>query len=417
MWVRKRIDIGWFDLLSAAANCLWPGSRAAAARAAETAWTADGRSFACLSVRTGFDLALSALDFPPGSEVLISAMTIPDMVRIVEHHGLVPIPIDLNVRDMSPRIELLEQAVTPRTKAVLVAHLLGTRFDLRPCVEFARRHNLVLFEDCAQAFEGSRYRGHADADVSMFSFGPIKTATALAGGVLRVRDASLQERMRAVYADYPVQSRWFFLKRVLFYSMLHWLGGRIVFATFFQICRLLGKDLDRLLNGSIRNFPQAEFFQNLRQQPSLPLLRLLARRITTYRDAELDLRTARGRLLQSLLPAGSCPGANAELHSFWVFPVRVGDSSATIAALQQAGFDATASNSLRPVESPADRPELKPCIARNALLSVIYVPLYAAIPEAEIRRLADVLDPFLVWCRHPVLEHAVSCISPDGVRI
>jgi dTDP-4-amino-4,6-dideoxygalactose transaminase len=394
MWVRKRIDIGWLDLASAAANCFIPRLRFAARDAVEAAWSSDGRAFACLSVRTGFDLALAALKFPHGSEVLISALTIPDMVRIIEHHGLIPVPIDLHGEDMSPQVELLEQAVTPKTKAILVAHLLGGRFDLTPFVEFARRRELILFEDCAQAFDGTRFRGHDGADVSMFSFGPIKTATALYGGVFRINDDALRNRMRELHAAYPVQSRAAFLRRVLFYCVLHGLGGRIAFAVFLRLLKLLGRNLDQTLNGSIRNFPQAEFFRGLRQQPSYPLLKLLARRITRYRDEELDARVSRGQLLLGLLPPGSCPGGEAKPHSFWLFPVNVSDQASALAELQQAGFDATAGSSLRPVEPPADRLELDPAIARGILSSAIFLPVYSAIPTAEIHRMARVASRF-----------------------
>ncbi len=393
MWVRKRIDIGWLDLLSAAVNCFRPGSRAVASDAAEAAWSTDGRAFVCLSVRTGLDLVLKALELPTGSEVLISAITIPDMVRIIEQHGLVPVPIDLRANDMSPQADPLKHAVTTKTKVILVAHLLGGRFDLAPFVEFARQHRLILLEDCAQAFEGDRYRGNDAADVSMFSFGPIKTATALGGGLFRVREKSLLKRIRELQSKYPVQSRWFFLKRVLFYSVLNGLGGRTLFALFLRTCRLFGKQLDQVLNGSIRNFPQAEFFNRLREQPSLPLLRLIARRIMNYRNDDLDQRAARGHLLASLLPPGSCPGSEAMPHSFWIFPVQVPDQSVAIAALQTAGFDSTASNSLQPVDPPQDRPELEPLVARRLLAQVIYLPLYSAIPESEIRRMASVLAP------------------------
>lgn len=407
MWVRKRIDIGWLDLLSAAANGLLPGSRSAAAEAVEAAWSADGRGFACLSVRTGFDLVLSALALPAGSEVLISALTIPDMARIIKEHGLTPVPIDLHPGDVSPQAELLETLVTPRTKVLLIAHLLGGRFDPTPYLEFARRHRLVVLEDCAQAFDGNRYRGHVDADVSMFSFGPIKTATALGGGLFRVNDESLLKRLRELQAKYPVQSRWSYLRRVLFYALLHVLGGRIVFGLFFQTCRLFGRDPDQALNGSVRNFPQAEFFQSLRTQPSLPLLKLLKRRITRYRTDDLDPRAARGRLLASLLPAGCCPGGNANPHTFWVFPVQVANPSAVIAALREAGFDATASNSLRPIEPPPDRPELQPRVACDLLSSAIYLPVYAAIPESEIRRMAAVCVSFASAPHHKISSHAL----------
>lgn len=393
MWVRKRIDIGWLDLLYAAVNCFRPGSRSSASLATEAAWSTDGCAFVCLSVRTGLDLVLKALELPAGSEVLISAITIPDMVRIIEYHGLVPVPIDLLARDMSPRVELLEKAVTTKTRVILVAHLLGGRFDLAPFDEFARRYDLILLEDCAQAFEGDRYRGSDKANISMFSFGPIKTATALGGGLFRVRDDSLLNRIRGLHSQYRVQSRSFFLKRVLFYSILKGLGRRMVFALFFRACRLFGQDLDHVLNGSIRNFPQAEFFTRLREQPSLPLLRLISRRIIRYRNEDLDRRTARGQLLASLLPVERCPGGQSAPHSFWIFPLLVSDKSAAIAALQRAGFDATSRSSLLPVEPPEDRPELEPEESRRLLGSAIYLPLYSAIPESEIRRMATVLTP------------------------
>jgi perosamine synthetase len=395
MWVRKRIDIGWLDLLSASFHCVCPGSRSKANDAAESAWSTDGRAFTCLSVRSGLDLFLKALELPAGSEVLVSALTIPDMVRIIEHHGLVAVPIDLHDEDVSPRVELLENMVTEKTKAILVAQLFGGRFDLAPFVEFAKQHNLVLIEDCAQAFEGDGYKGHDEADVSMFSFGPIKTATALAGGVFQVKDETLLAGMRVLQAAYTVQSHWFFLKRVLFYILLKFLGGKLAFGLFVRTCRLLGKDFDEVLNGSIRNFPEDQFFASLRVQPSFPLLRLIARRIRRYRNEDLDRRAARGALLASLLPAEHCPGAAANPHSYWVFPLRVDDPPLIVAALRKAGFDSTADSSMQPVEATDGRPEAAPETARVLLKSAIFLPLYGDMPEAEIRRMASVLTPLL----------------------
>ena len=140
-------------------------------------------------MRTGFDLWLQSLALPPGSEVLVSAITIRDMVRIIEAHGLVPVPVDVNPEDLSVNVESLRRAVSPRTRAILVAHLFGTRPPLEPILEIARQHNLLVAEDCAQAFAGRHFTGHPEADISMFSFGSIKTATALGGAIVRVRDA------------------------------------------------------------------------------------------------------------------------------------------------------------------------------------------------------------------------------------
>src|SRR5262245_21211475 len=100
MWARKRIDIGWRDLLAAAGYALFPGSRASAQQSAERAWPGQAGPGgddvnACLSVRSGLDLMLGQLALPAGSEVLVSAVTIEDMVSILRHHGLVAVPIDV----------------------------------------------------------------------------------------------------------------------------------------------------------------------------------------------------------------------------------------------------------------------------------------------------------------------------------
>ncbi|HEX5104803.1 MAG TPA: DegT/DnrJ/EryC1/StrS family aminotransferase, partial [Pirellulaceae bacterium] len=217
MWPAKQIDISWSDLAFAAATCFSPGRAAASARQLEERWAAE-EGLACLSVRTGFDLLWAALDLPAGSEVLMSAVTIPDMVRIVQQHRLTPIPIDLDLETLAPRQESIEEAVTPRTRAIVVAHLFGSRVPMGPILELARRHGLPVIEDLAQGFAGPNDRGHPDSDMALFSFGTIKTATALGGALLRVRDRELLARMRAIAADYPLQPRRSYLQRVLKYA-------------------------------------------------------------------------------------------------------------------------------------------------------------------------------------------------------
>ncbi len=115
MWVRKLLDINCLDLAYAVGNCFAPRSPAALAARLERLW-APNKTIACLSVRSGFDLWLSALALPPGSEVLVSAITIPDMVRIIEDHGLVPVPVDLDADHLAMDIDSLRRAVTPRTR-------------------------------------------------------------------------------------------------------------------------------------------------------------------------------------------------------------------------------------------------------------------------------------------------------------
>ena len=96
----------------------------------------------------------------------------------------------------------LQHALTAQTKAILVAHLFGSRIDLHEIAAFADQHNLMLWEDCAQAYCGPHFRGHPASDVVMFSFGTIKTHTALGGGILVVRDERVRLQMEAIQTGY-----------------------------------------------------------------------------------------------------------------------------------------------------------------------------------------------------------------------
>src|SRR5262245_28770618 len=113
---RGRLDIGWSDLAAGALACGRPGDREALQRRVEALWSAQPDALACLSVRSGLDLLLGALALPKGSEVLVTAVTIRDMIRVIENHGLVPVPVDLDMRTLAPKPESLSALVGPRTK-------------------------------------------------------------------------------------------------------------------------------------------------------------------------------------------------------------------------------------------------------------------------------------------------------------
>src|SRR5215212_10297091 len=144
MWPRKQLDIGWSDLAFGFIQVVAARSRPTEREIVSADWLPAEEAILTLSVRSGFDLLLSALELPAGSEMIVSAVTIPDMVRIVEHHRLVPVPVDVDGRTLQPVLEHLERSITPRTRAVLVAHLFGTHIDMGPIVELARQHELIV---------------------------------------------------------------------------------------------------------------------------------------------------------------------------------------------------------------------------------------------------------------------------------
>lgn len=392
MRARRRLDIGWLDLAYAIARCFRAGDSGAARRAIEARASPGSKAIACLSVRTALDLFLAARALPRGSEVLCTAYNIPDMTAILDYHGLVPVPIDFALEDGYPAPEDFERACTPRTRALLVAHLFGARVPMDAIHRWARPRGLEVWEDCAQAFEGRSAWGHPDSDLALFSFGPIKTATALGGAVAIVRSADALAAMRAAEERYPVQLRGAYLGRCLKYALLKGLSHPLPYTLFVGGARLFGVDYDRALQSTLRSFAGEDLFTALRRRPSGPLLALLRRRLDQECGAAVRGRTALGREVTACLPAAmAVAGAHQRRHSFWVYPLLVDEPATVVAALRAAGFDATTRATLRAIPPPlgsSHPPATR--LARDAE-RVVYLPWDNALPSRVRARLVQAL--------------------------
>jgi dTDP-4-amino-4,6-dideoxygalactose transaminase len=393
---RHKIDISAADLLFALLACVTARSPASEERAAlDALGIGEDEGLACLSVRSGLDLLLEALRLPAGSELVVSAVTHLDMARILERHGIVAVPVDLDPATLEPRIDLLEAAVTGRTRALLVAHLFGSTMRLAPIAEVARRHDLLLVEDCAQSLGASPRGGDRLADVSMFSLGPIKTATALGGAVLRVADPELLGRMRAIQAARPVQRRSAYAARAVRFAGLAVVARPLVYGALARVV-----DLDRLVAGSVRGFPggRDDLFERLRARPSAPLLATMRRRLCGLDLERIAARARAGEELGALLTQRVMrPGAGADRRTHWVFPVLAPHPEAFVAALRSAGFDAArGTTSIGVVPAPPDRPELDPHEARRLMRDIVFLPAYLGLGARRRQRLAAAANGALV---------------------
>ena len=421
MWIRLRFDIATRDLASGMLACCLPLRRESLEQQAEQHWSKVGRSVVCLSVRSGFDLLLSSLRLPRGSEVLMSALTVPDMERIAQHHGLVPVPVDLIRDGCTPALDSLQLAVTSKTRVLVIAHLFGTRVDMDPILDFARRHNLFVIEDCAQAFHGDQYQGHTDTDAALFSFGPIKSATALGGGVIQLKSADLAGRLREIQHSYHEQSRRSYFCRLAKYSVFKLLASRPLLSLIARGCRVLSVDLDRLVSGAARNFPAENLVDHLRQQPSAPLLKMLLRRWRGYDAGRLQQRMKNGQLLAECLEHRGVLDHQASFNNFWVFPILVDDPAGVVALMRSLGFDATSRTRLTVVAPPDDRPELEPLNAAWTLARIVFLPWYPELPPRLLTRMAralsDVSPSPLTMPTQEIVPRRVTHRSPKARSI
>lgn len=416
VYSRHRIDISVHDLLYGLLACFRTWRYREVENDVMRACSLGDDGLICFSVRSGFDLLLRVLALPAESELLVSAVTHPDMARIIERHGLRAIPVDLDLETLAPRAEFLERSLTSRTRAVLVAHLFGSRVDLEPISQFAKRHNLLLFEDCAQAFRGPHDLGDPLADVSMFSFGSIKTASAVSGALFRVRAPILRERMRRAQNAWPVQHRRDYASKLLKTLCLVLVSRPLPYRLLVDLCDLLDRDLDALVNSVARAFPTSgntnreaedELFGRIRRRPSAPLLALLARRLRTFDAHRLVRRFAAGEEVAYHLPAPfKHPGRSANGRTHWLFPVVAPNPVVLVSFLRRWGFDASrATSNIAAVEPPSDLPGLAPKVATRMMSKILFLPVYPELPLKARRR--------LIWALEEAASSQASS-APEG---
>lgn len=167
----------------------------------EAEWAAYCEAKHAVGLANGLDaliLALRALDIGPGDEVIVPSNTYIATWLAVSGVSATPVPVEPDPATYNINPALIEAAITPRTRAILPVHLYGQPAELDPILDIARRHNLRVVEDAAQA-HGARYIGRrigAHGDIVCWSFYPGKNLGAFGdGGAITTNDASLAERV------------------------------------------------------------------------------------------------------------------------------------------------------------------------------------------------------------------------------
>jgi CDP-6-deoxy-D-xylo-4-hexulose-3-dehydrase len=152
-------------------------------------------------------VAFSALTSPllgeralqPGSEVITAAAGFPTTLNPALHWGMVPVFVDIGIPSYNIDVDAVAAAITPKTRAIMVAHTLGNPFDAPALAALAEKHNLFLVEDCCDALGatiGGRHVG-TFGDIGTLSFYPAHHITMGEGGAVFTGDPVLRRAMEA----------------------------------------------------------------------------------------------------------------------------------------------------------------------------------------------------------------------------
>ena len=158
----------------------------------------------CIGVGNGLEalhLIIRAYGIGPGDEVIVPSNTYIATWLAVTHAGATPVPVEPVESTYNIDPNQIEQAITPKTKAILVVHLYGQPADMDPINALAQKHRLKVVEDCAQS-HGARYKGKRVGglgDAAGFSFYPGKNLGAMGdGGAVTTNDPELADRIRVL---------------------------------------------------------------------------------------------------------------------------------------------------------------------------------------------------------------------------
>jgi dTDP-4-amino-4,6-dideoxygalactose transaminase len=147
------------------------------------------RSF--LHATGALEEALVIAGVKPGDEVIVPAMTFAATANVVLRLGAKPVLVDVELKSRSLLLDQTAAAITPRTRAIMPVHLNGLAVDLDGVFALAKKHNLRVVEDAAQAI-GTLYKGRkigSFGDLVVFSFHANKNLTTIEGGAVSLADA------------------------------------------------------------------------------------------------------------------------------------------------------------------------------------------------------------------------------------
>jgi dTDP-4-amino-4,6-dideoxygalactose transaminase len=186
------------------------GPKVAAFERAFAGYVGAGHCVAVNSGTSALHLALLGAGVGPGDEVITVPMTFIATCWAISYVGATPVFVDVDPATYTMDVEQVERSITPRTRAILPVHLYGQPADLTPLVDIARRHDVPLIEDAAQA-HGARYCGRPAGSVGLagcFSFYPGKNLGAYGeGGAVVTDDDDIASRLRAL-RDHAQEQRY-----------------------------------------------------------------------------------------------------------------------------------------------------------------------------------------------------------------
>jgi dTDP-4-amino-4,6-dideoxygalactose transaminase len=336
---------------------------------------------------------LKAMNLPPGSEIIVPALTfwvVPEIARVA---GLVPVFADVDPVTFTLSPAAVERAVSPRTRAILPTHLYGLSCDMDPILDIARRHDLKVIEDCAHSL-GATYNGRMVGtlgDASFFSFQAFKPLNTYGGGLAWTRSADLMRRVGEL-ADgeaWPDEKRvdqilsagkWqhtFIRPKVFTYSL---------FPIWYAASWVNAKPEKRLWERVRRLDPIPAHYRGRFTNVQAAIGRAGLRRLPEF----IDRTRKHARMLDGILadtPGITVPQTpSGRTHVYYQYCAYVPDTDAIVKSCIRRGVDVAPMHVDVCTRMELFGPQESPAPGAEKAATAVQVPVYESLSDAEIER-------------------------------
>jgi dTDP-4-amino-4,6-dideoxygalactose transaminase len=346
-----------------------------------------------------FYYILRALALPPGSEIIFPALTFWVIPEIARRCGLRPVFVDIDPLTFNMDPEKIEDALTPRTRAIAPTHLYGQPCDMARIMSIAHKHDLIVIEDCAHAL-GATYNGLRTGtfgDAAFFSFQMLKGLNAYGGGVAIAKDAGLAAKIRAEAEREPWAAASEVRKRLLSGQVVRALISRTgftfgLFIPFFISSFFGHHDVSQFLWEKIR--PLDPLPQSYRKRFSN------AQAIIALKGLEnLDAFNARSRAnadyltkgltgLESIITPAIFPGA---VSTFYQYCIHTSDAPGLSRFAIRRGIDIEIMHVDICTELPLFAEYKRSCPNAERTKNTLQLPVYSSLDRSELNRILEVI--------------------------
>lgn len=213
------------------------------------------QAIAVSSAKTALGLALRGLGAKAGEEIIVPGYTVTEVIDVIICGGLMPVFVDISLKNGNMLPELIEQKITDKTKFILMTHLHGNPCDIDRIINIAEKYNLIVIEDAAQAC-GAEYKGKkigSFGKIAYFSFNIFKNLNTLGGAMLVTDDYDLAVKLKKLVGEFKPISRIELIKRFFKAGILAFITKPFLFSKLvYPVLRFMGEQRNQNIDQKLK---------------------------------------------------------------------------------------------------------------------------------------------------------------------